>query len=273
MTEIQLLEDNVINKIAAGEVVERPSSVLKELVENAIDAGALNIVVEIEEGGRKKIIVADDGKGMEAEDCFLAVRRHATSKISSSEDLFNIQSMGFRGEALASIAAVSRFSLMSCKKNQDTGCRIDLEGGTLTKNQEWKKKDFSTRIVVKDLFFNIPVRSKFLRNPQTEYSYCLELLQAIALSRPSHGIQFIHNNKSKMDISGSIDERSKVSSLNSLSSISEQVMRKRYADIFGVELSEKLLYFYDQSEYGAVAGLISPPGYEKASGKKYVHFC
>lgn len=190
---IKPLDDNLINKIAAGEVIERPASVVKELIENSIDAAATVIAVNINRGGIDKIEVEDNGQGMEAHDIPLAFQRHATSKISSLEDLFNINTMGFRGEALPSIASISRIDLYSQKANS-AGAFARLEGGRFLK-QENRPGPVGTRIVVSDLFFNTPARRSFLKSAVTEGNHVYELLRKYALSRPDISFSFSNDKK------------------------------------------------------------------------------
>ena len=190
---IKPLDDNLINQIAAGEVVERPASVVKELIENSIDADATIITVNINRGGIDRIEVEDNGQGMEAEDIPLAFQRHATSKISSQEDLFNINTMGFRGEALPSIASVSRIELYS-QKADSTGVFARVEGGRFLK-QENRPGPVGTRIIVFDLFFNTPARRSFLKSAVTEGNHIYELLRKYALSRPDISFSFSNDKK------------------------------------------------------------------------------
>ena len=190
---IKPLDDNLINKIAAGEVIERPASVVKELIENAIDADATIISVNINRGGIDRIEVEDNGQGMETHDIPLAFQRHATSKISSLEDLFNINTMGFRGEALPSIASVSRIDLYS-QKAGSVGAFARMEGGHFLK-QENRPGPVGTRIIVSDLFFNTPARRSFLKSAVTEGNHVYELLRKYALSRPDISFSFSNDKK------------------------------------------------------------------------------
>ena len=190
---IKPLEDSLINKIAAGEVIERPASVVKELIENSIDAAATIITVNINRGGIDRIEVEDNGQGIETEDIPLAFQRHATSKIASLEDLFNINTMGFRGEALPSIASVSRVDLYSQKAN-GTGVFVRVEGGRFLK-QENCPGPVGTRIIVSDLFFNTPARRSFLKSTVTEGNHIYELLRKYALSRPDISFSFSNDKK------------------------------------------------------------------------------
>ncbi len=195
MSVIHVLDENTANKIAAGEVVERPSSIVKELVENSIDAQSKNIEIEIAEGGIGFIRITDDGIGMNSEDAQLAILRHATSKISAAEDLATITSLGFRGEALPSIAAVSKFSLTTrLHDNQSLATYVEVVGGITTDIRE-AGGSVGTSIVVKDLFFNTPARKKFLKTPSTESSHIHDILTKIALANPNIAFKLINNNR------------------------------------------------------------------------------
>ena len=268
MTQIHLLEDSVINKIAAGEVVERPSSVVKELVENSLDAGATKIELDLELGGKKRITLRDNGFGISREDLPLAFTRHATSKICNEEDLFEVNSMGFRGEALASIASISKFTLCSRQNINDSGWKVDLEGGKGdVKGLPWQGP-VGTSISVGDLFFNVPAREKFLKSPTTEYSHCFDLIQSIALSRPDIDLSLSHNGKEKFRVS-SVHEHS---GAQGDKIFGESVVRARTCDIFGKDLVDKLLYVVETNEFGCFEGLVSPPGVEKPTSRHIVTF-
>ncbi|HUJ77243.1 MAG TPA: DNA mismatch repair endonuclease MutL, partial [bacterium] len=194
MGRIHVLPDAVINHIAAGEVVERPASVVKELVENALDAGATQITVTLQNGGRDVISVLDNGSGMEQQDALLAVQRHATSKLRAPEDLERIATLGFRGEALASIAAVSRLELVTGSGGPGAGFRLEMEGGRLgaTGGQGFPR---GTRVSVADLFFNTPARRKFLRAPATELQHIQAQLAQSALAHRQVQFRVQHNGK------------------------------------------------------------------------------
>jgi DNA mismatch repair protein MutL len=194
MPRIRILPDILSNKIAAGEVVERPASVVKELVENAIDAGGRRIVVEIEAGGRRLIRVADDGTGMDRDDALLALERYATSKIHTDEDLFAIRSLGFRGEALPSIAAVSRLTLVSRTAGQTAATQIQVEGGRILTVGE-TGAPCGTLVTIKDLFFNTPARRKFLKTVTTEMGHIGDCLATLALGHPEIDFRLSHNGK------------------------------------------------------------------------------
>ncbi len=194
MTEIELpeiiqLEDHLINQIAAGEVIERPAAVLKELLENSIDAQATRIQVHVDRGGIKRIAVDDNGIGIPGEQLKMALRRHATSKLKIPEDLFSVTTMGFRGEALPSIAAVARISVRSRVANQSTGFEIGVQGGAVSRDLVPVAREMGTRVEVEDLFFNTPARRKFLRAEQTEFNHCDAVVRKIALGHPAVAIE------------------------------------------------------------------------------------
>ena len=201
MPEIHVLKKETIDQIAAGEVVERPASVVKELTENAIDAGAGSLTVEIRDGGLSLIRVTDNGCGIEEGQVRTAFLRHATSKIETVEDLEQIRSFGFRGEALSSIAAVSRVELITKCPSSLTGIRYGSEGGGETFVEEVGAPDGST-FIVRDLFYNTPARRKFLKSPQTEAGYIAEFCQRLALSHPSVSIKFMVNGQTKLVTGG-----------------------------------------------------------------------
>ncbi len=192
--KIKLLDDALINKIAAGEVVERPASIVKELVENSIDAGATNIFVEIEEGGKSVIRVTDNGSGMDKEDALLCLERHATSKISTTDDLFNINTLGFRGEALASIAAVSQLSLKTKTQKSAVGTKILCSAGKIFETVEIGMPN-GTITEVSDVFFNVPARKKHLKTMQTELRQITELMIKFVLAYPEKTFKLMHHNQ------------------------------------------------------------------------------
>jgi DNA mismatch repair protein MutL len=194
MAKIKVLPENLSNKIAAGEVVERPASVVKELVENALDAGATRVIIEVEKGGQSLIQVSDNGAGMRRDDALLAIERYATSKISTDEDLFAIRTLGFRGEALPSIAAVSRFALITRDRASDAGTQIIVEGGK-TKNVSEIGAPQGTMVGVKQLFFNTPARRKFLKTVGTEMSHIADIVARMSLGHPQVQFRLIHNHK------------------------------------------------------------------------------
>ena len=202
MGNIVLLDELTINKIAAGEVIERPASVIKEMVENSIDAGATNITVEIKNGGISYIKVTDNGKGIAQDDLEIAFERHATSKIRSADDLDTVTSMGFRGEALASIAAISKVELVSKTKEQDIGYKVVLEAGDILEKEETGCQN-GTSITVRNLFFNTPVRYKFLKKDYTESGYIEDVITRIALVNPNISIKLINTGKTVIQTNGS----------------------------------------------------------------------
>jgi DNA mismatch repair protein MutL len=257
MGRIHLLGDDVINKIAAGEVVDRPASVVKELVENALDAGAANVEVSLELGGARSIAVTDDGSGMDPEDAALALRRHATSKIAAADDLFNIKTMGFRGEALAAIASVSRFSLATTRRGAETGIKLTVQGGEAPASWPWNGPA-GTTVVVENLFYNVPVRAKFLKAPATELGHCLELMHAFALCHPGVAFTLRHNGR----------EQFRAPALAAVSSpeIGEEALRERAKAVLGKDAAA-LVYVRTSGRHGDLEALASPPGVEKASGK------
>ncbi len=201
MSKIQVLDTVTIDKIAAGEVIERPASVVKELVENAIDAGATAIVVEIRDGGTSLIRIADNGCGIAREEVPHAFLRHSTSKIRSVEDLVHISSLGFRGEALSSIAAVAQVELITKTKGQDFGTRYRIHGGREVDLEDTGARD-GTTFLIQQLFYNVPARRKFLKTPMTEASHVGDLMIRLALSHPEISFQFLNNGQSKLHTSG-----------------------------------------------------------------------
>ena len=202
MGKIVLLDDLTINQIAAGEVIERPSSVVKELVENSIDAGAKNVTVDIKNGGISYIRVTDDGSGILPDDMEIAFERHATSKIRKADDLDNVKSMGFRGEALASIAAIAKVELVSKTADSNIGYSVYAEGGNITDKHECGASK-GTSITVKELFYNTPVRYKFLKKDFTESGYIEDVVTRIALANPGVAIKLINTGKIVIQTSGS----------------------------------------------------------------------
>lgn len=268
MGRIHLLEDHIINKIAAGEVVERPASVVKELLENSLDAGATQIHIELEEGGKKRITIRDNGSGISPEDVTLALTRHATSKISSDEDLFQVSSMGFRGEALASIASISRMSLASRQPDASEGVKLVAEGGCLETGALPWNGPVGTSITIENLFYNVPAREKFLKSPNAEFSHCLELVHSIAISRPEAGISLVHNGKEKFRTSPVEVAQDQLDSHK----LGELVLRARLSEVWGDELVKSLVYIYEENQYGSVEALVSPPGVEKATSRHMLSF-
>ncbi len=264
MGDIHLLDDIAINKIAAGEVVDRPSSVVKELLENAIDAGATEIILELDEGGTRNIVITDNGKGMDREDALLSVRRHATSKITAAEDIFSVNTFGFRGEALASIASVSKLSIATRRRGASAGTKVFLDGGAEPLITDWQGSD-GTTVSVTDLFYNIPARSAFLKSSTTEFSHCVDWVEQTAFINPSVGVTLMHNGKERMRVPVS-------TGYESLSIMGESVMRSRARTAFGAEFDEGMIYVRKENQYGEVEGLIAPPGLTTGSHKAVFTF-
>lgn len=246
MPEIHLLSQSTIDQIAAGEVVERPSSVVKELVENAIDAGATVITVELRDGGISLIRVTDNGCGIEKEQIKRAFLRHATSKIASIDDLQYVESLGFRGEALSSIAAVSQVEVMTCTEGALTGLRYAIAGGVEEDIEEIGAPK-GTTFLVHNLFYNTPARRKFLKQPKTEGTYVADLMEHIALSRPDISFKFVNGGQVRFHTSGNGD-------------LKEVIYR-----IYGKELSDAAISFSDENELYRVKGYIGKPEVNRGS--------
>ncbi len=250
---IHVLDSETIDKIAAGEVVERPSSVVKELVENSIDSGADKITVEIKEGGISFLRVTDNGCGIALEDLPNAFVRHATSKIENAEDLSCIVSLGFRGEALSSICAVSQLEIITKKKEKLTGIHLEVAGGVLGKPEEIGAPD-GTTILVRNIFYNTPVRKKFLKSAMTEASYISELLQHMALSHPKVAFSFIQNGQTRFFTSGNGD-------------LKEVIFR-----IFGKETADQMLLVDEHRDGIYVHGYIGKPMLARANRSNEIFF-
>lgn len=240
MPQIALLSQETIDKIAAGEVIKRPSSVVKELVENAIDAGSSAVTVEIKEGGISFIRISDNGCGIEREQIPLAFLRHSTSKIKSVEDLFTVTSLGFRGEALSSIAAVSQVELITKTNGDFTGSRYLIEGSKEVSLEEIGAPD-GTTFIIRNLFYNTPARKKFLKSAQTEGTYIHELMQRMILSHPDVAFKFIMNNQVKLQSSGN-------------GNIKDIIYH-----LYGRDITKALLPIAHESELFKVSGFIGKP--------------
>jgi len=212
MPNIKILPENLMNQIAAGEVVERPASVVKELLENALDAGAQRLIIEVEGGGDTYIRITDDGSGMDTTDAVMAFERHSTSKISTTEDLFNIQTLGFRGEAIASIASVSYFTLQTKKKGDLEGTLVICEGGKIKKTRSLGCPE-GTQIEVKQLFYNTPARKKYLKNDATEFGHILDTVSGIALAFPEVAFKLVHDKKTVFELPATEDQLVRVRGL------------------------------------------------------------
>jgi DNA mismatch repair protein MutL len=245
MSAIHLLPDHLISQIAAGEVVERPASALKELLENSLDAGADEVTVMLLQGGVKQLRVADNGSGIAPDELTLALTRHATSKIASLDDLERVESLGFRGEALASIASVSRTSIASRIQGERHAWRIAAEGGTLTP-REPAALDVGTVIEVNDLYYNTPARRKFLKTESTEYGHCEEAFKRIALSRPQAGFMLQHNGRAQWRLSAGMPQ-------------------KRFAEVLGDDFAEPALLLDESAAGLRLWGMAARPAYSKLS--------
>lgn len=240
LRKIAVLDQNTIDKIAAGEVVERPSSVVKELVENAIDAGATAITVEITDGGKKLIRITDNGSGMDAEQVPLAFLRHATSKIEKVEDLTHIASLGFRGEALSSIAAVSQVELITKTPSGISGTRYVIEGGKEQSLEEMGAPE-GTTFLIRNLFYNTPARSKFLKSDMTEAGYINTLMEQLALSHPEISFKYIQNRQVKLSSSGNYNVKDVIYS------------------VYGREIAKALLDVSYENDFMKIEGFVGKP--------------
>lgn len=229
MSIIHVLDESTINKIAAGEVVERPASVVKELVENSIDAGSNKVEVEIMAGGTSFMRVTDNGRGMSSEDAKLAILRHATSKIQEVSDLNTISTLGFRGEALPTIASVSRFSLMTRQRDSEFGTLVEIKGGKIEDLRE-AGCNLGTTIKVEDLFFNTPARKKFMKTPVTEGSKINDFIIKLALSNPDIAFKFINNNKLVLSTPGNGSQYDTIQSVYG-AKVSEELLGVEFEDI------------------------------------------
>jgi len=240
MNRIHILDNNLINKIAAGEVVERPASVVKELAENAIDAGADQILITIENGGKDRITILDNGQGMSSEEAKISLERHATSKISCQDDLFSIHTLGFRGEALAAIASVCRFEMTTCHDESVGGFQLRREEG---KPLEELKLGFpiGTRVVVENLFYNVPARQKFLKAIQTEYQQIYDLVLRLALANPAIQFRLTHNKKVTLNLAKG------------------ESFEERVKNCFGAEIAKDLIWIEHEESYLKFSGLFSNP--------------
>lgn len=240
MAHITVLDQNTINKIAAGEVIERPASVVKELLENAIDAKATAVTVEIRDGGISFIRVTDNGSGIPKEEVPTAFLRHSTSKIQSVEDLFTVSSLGFRGEALSSIAAVAKVELITKTPEQISGTRYQIEGGKERTLEEIGAPE-GTTFLVRDLFYNTPARQKFLKTAQTEGAHVASLVEKIAMSHPEVSVRLIQNNQNKLHTSGNHN------------------LKDMIYTVFGREIAANLLPVEHEEEIFSIRGFAGKP--------------
>jgi len=242
---IKILPDLLVNKIAAGEVVERPASVVKELIENSLDAGASDISVDIEQAGKRLIRITDNGSGMSKDDAQTAFLRHATSKISIEADLESIMTMGFRGEALASIASVSQVRLQSCLQGALSGVVVDIEGGSF-KSVSDAAVPPGTSLEIAHLFYNTPARLKFLKSPATEFSHIISTVSHLSLAHPEIRFRLTHNKKMVLDLPVASN------------------LKERVFQIYGDEIAENLISFSGGRDSVVIAGLLSRPAYTRA---------
>ncbi|MCA9561364.1 MAG: DNA mismatch repair endonuclease MutL, partial [Myxococcales bacterium] len=252
MGRIQILDDKLANQIAAGEVVERPASVVKELLENAVDAGATAITVEIVAGGVKRLRVVDDGHGMGREDALLAVRRHATSKLKTARDLAHIMTLGFRGEALPSIASVSRFSIRTREAGAVGALRVQVEGGAEPTVVE-APGPVGTEVLVEDLFFNVPARLKFLKKEATEASHVSDAVQRLALCYPGVAFRFVKDGRVSFDLPR------------------HETLAARVEAVFGASLAGRLVPVEVPGPFG-LDGLLGPPDEARGTARHYHTF-
>ncbi|MFA4967281.1 MAG: DNA mismatch repair endonuclease MutL [Candidatus Margulisiibacteriota bacterium] len=240
MNRISILPEDLINKIAAGEVIERPASVVKELVENAIDAGSTRVTIEVQDAGINMIRVSDNGPGMSKDEIKIAVERHSTSKISSLNDLFNIVTLGFRGEALPSIASVSRFEILSKNHDEKAGSSLKMDGGKIIADEEAAAPS-GTMVLAKDLFFNTPARKKFLKSPATEMGHIGEVASKYAVAYPGIAFKLISDGKVLLSSPGS------------------GKLIDAVASVYGIDIAKDLIAVDYEFGSGKVTGYISRP--------------
>lgn len=253
MAQIQVLDQITIDKIAAGEVIERPASIVKEMVENAIDAGATAVTVEIRDGGISYIRITDNGCGIPKDEVRLAFLRHSTSKIRSVEDLTFVTTLGFRGEALSSIAAISQVELLTKQKDQDLGTRYQIEGGREKALEEAGARDGST-FLIRNIFYNTPARRKFLKTPMTEAAHVNDLMVRLALSHPEVSFEFISNGQSRLHTSGN------------------GRLKDTIYNVFGREIANNLLEVKKEIQGIAVTGYIGKPLVSRGNRNYEIYF-
>ncbi len=250
---VRLLDDNTANQIAAGEVVERPSSVVKELVENSLDAGATRIEVELFEGGKQKIVIRDNGAGMSRADAILALQRHATSKIRSADDLFSIHTLGFRGEALPSIASVSDFRILTKRPQDETGTELIVRAGELAEVRDGAAPN-GTQITVENLFFCVPARLKFLKTTQTELNHATDFLHRLILAYHTIGFRLTHDGHELISYPGSSDPR------------------QALAAVYGRDVAREMVPLLYESPGLTIRGSVSKPSVSKATRSAQAFF-
>jgi DNA mismatch repair protein MutL len=248
---IKILPQTLANKIAAGEVVQRPASAVKELLENSIDAGARSLTIIIKDGGKSLIHVIDDGCGMNAEDALLSFERHATSKIATYDDLENIRTLGFRGEALASIAAVAQIELRTRQAGTDVGAKIRIDGGVILE-QSPDAMHPGTSVLVRNLFYNTPGRRKFLKSALTEFKHISDAIQRVALSHPNLSIKLVSDDEVVYDLQPTDPER-------------------RIKEIFGEKVSKSVFAFREENDLASLSGFLGKPDFtRKARTEQYL---
>jgi len=243
ITKIKLLPKNVINQIAAGEVIQRPSSIVKELIDNAIDAKSKNIHLILKDSGKTYIQVIDDGHGMNKDEMFISFERHTTSKINNTEDIFHINTLGFRGEALSSITSVSKVTIKSKTKFQKTGNQIILNQGKLEEEQEVITPK-GTDIIVKNLFFNVPARKNFLRSDKVELRHIIDEFYRAALANKKINFKLSHNG-------------------NILYNLKEESLKQRITSLFGKNITEKIVTIEEETDIVTISGFLGKPSYAK----------
>jgi DNA mismatch repair protein MutL len=246
MNDIIQLSETVANQISAGEVIERPASIVKELVENAIDADSENITVKIEEGGKEKIQVIDDGIGIKPEQVKLAFSRYATSKIEDADDLFSLSTLGFRGEALASISSISKIEVITRHKDEMKGKKMVIKGGEIKENTTIGAP-VGTNITVTDIFFNTPARYKYMKTTRTEFRHISNILNKEVISFPNINFKFFHDGKNLLDTPGNGKVKDTIYS------------------VFGKEMTDNLLYIKHEEQFVKIEGYIAHPSYNRSS--------
>ena len=245
---IQKLPDTLINQIAAGEVIERPASIVKELMENSIDAAATSVAVELENGGSQRICIRDNGTGIDRTQLQLALTRHATSKISSMDELLNVATLGFRGEALPSIASVSRLKITSNTETGNNGWEISADGGEIKPSVKPAAHAQGTTVVVDDLFYNTPARRKFLRTEKTEYAHCEQIVKRLALANFTVAISLRHNQKTIFTLPAATDQKGQ---------------EKRLAAVLGNGFMEHAIYFDRTVQAMRLSGWMAAPAFSR----------
>lgn len=248
---VQILSEHLANQIAAGEVIQRPESVVKELLENSLDADAKNLLVIIKEGGKKLIQIVDDGIGMDEQDAVASFLRHATSKISSINDLEGIQTYGFRGEALASVAAVAHVTMKTRRREDDAAVVVQIDGGSKPQVSREGREPGSS-ITVQNLFFNVPARRKFLKSVNTEFRHIYDVVQRVALSHPEVALKFISDDETILDLKSA-------------------TLEERLLDVFGQRQTEQMVWLEEQSAYVSISGYIGKPVFgQKSRANQYL---